>query len=125
MKTELYIEEHIEPKPQRYIEVDAAKGWAETYLYDPEKEICFKVFKEPEWLHMEEDKIYEFRFEDSDDSDLYYYKVWARLNKNVVLIAEYYNDEFLHTPRGYLGDGWLIDKVETFIADYLGRGYQE
>lgn len=109
MKRELYIEEHIEREDPKCIEIDTDIGWAETYLYDPEKRICFKVFREPEWLHLEEDKIYEFRFEDSDDSDVYYYKVWARLGKNVVLIAEFYNDEFLHTPRGYLGDGWLIE----------------
>lgn len=125
MKRELYIEEHIEQEDPKCIEIDTDTGWAETYLYDPEKEICFWVFKEPQWLHMEEDKVYDFRFVDSDDSTLFCHKLWARLDKNTVIVAEYYQNKFITTKRGYLGQGWKIEKVESFIAQYSGRGYQE
>ena len=61
--------------------------------------------------------VYEFTFEDDEDTDVYYYVVLKKLIKNKYLVSEfYYNDFYSIKNKKYLGDGWIF--VENFEEEF-------
>lgn len=116
MKTDLYIKERVpEEKQEKLTFENHTWAWSKYAFYDPEKHICFRVFEEPGWLHMEDGKIYDFTFEDECDTDTYCYKVYQRLGDNLVIMAEDYGNGFITIDEGYLGEGW----PKMTIGEYL------
>jgi hypothetical protein len=82
-----------------------------------EKQMCFFVFREPSWIHMAKDKYYELEFEDYNDDDMYIYKLYARLENNLVLIAEDYGNGYCKTEEKYLGENWKKISVNDWLRE--------
>lgn len=89
MQRKLYMEEYDESK-HPFVTFDG--HIYEDRVYDPEKDQEFYVMKEPEWLHIEPEKVYIFTYADmfeayhnSDES--IFVKLWKRIDDNTVIVG--------------------------------------
>ena len=118
----LYIKEYTPTVKLPFIRLTSNQDWAEERLHDSETGICYEVFKEPEWLHFEEGKFYEFHFNYLNDSNSYKYRLFKRLNENTVIIGEDYGNGFLSIDRSLLGSSWKdIPSIEEWLKTEGGK----
>lgn len=111
-KRQLTIQEH-NPKTK-----ELNWDWENGY-YDLETGILInELFVEQD---LKLNVIYEFTFEDDEDTDVYHYVVLKKLTRNKYLVSEfYYNDFYSIKNKNLLGDGWIFVKnfEEEFCIDF-------
>lgn len=117
----VYIEEYVEEKPRKYMEVEDGKLFSD-WFYDQEIRMCFYVLKEPDWLKLEENTTYEFEFVTLDDDDTYHYRLWKRLDSNTVIVAKYYYCKWYKPDEKYIV---VPDEKKMTVEEYCEKYYLE
>jgi len=116
----LYIEQYVPEKPKPYIAI-SDNSWASKFIYDKNTHIGYYLFTEPEWVHIEPDKLYEFRFVYRDgDSNAYHMRLYRRIDDHTVIIAEDYGEGFIKSEEDHLGKAWIkVNDIDSWINEYI------
>lgn len=110
--TKLYIKE-----PKEYIEPENIRFESLESFFDIKSGICIqKMYIE---ANLEVGFVYDFTYEDYDDSDTYSFVILKR-EGNIYYITKYYGN-FCQQEERYLGDCW----VKCDVKDEIGIDVEE